>query len=63
MTAWIVELSEFGLKYESIGPMKTQFLVNFHTELPTVAEKNGWWSLNVDIQQERWWSRSDPIRT
>jgi len=23
MTAWVVELSEFGLQYESWGPMKT----------------------------------------
>jgi len=31
MTAWAVELSEFGLHYESRGPMKAQFLAEFLT--------------------------------
>jgi len=28
--------------------MKTQFLVEFLTELPPMTEKSDWWSLNVD---------------
>ena len=48
MTAWAVELSEFGLHYESMGPMKVQFLAEFLTELPPVTEKNTAWLLIVD---------------
>jgi len=34
MTAWAVELLEFGLHYKSRGQMKAQFLAEFFTELP-----------------------------
>jgi len=47
MTTWTVELSEFGIKYESRGPMKAQFLTDFLVELPHTAEKDDCWSLNV----------------
>jgi len=46
--AWTVELFEFGLRYESPGPIKAQFLADFLTELPPIIEKSNWWSLNVD---------------
>jgi len=36
MTTGAVELSEFGLKYESRGPIKKQFWVDFLIELPPV---------------------------
>jgi len=48
MTTWAIELFEFDLKYESIRLMKAQFLADFLTELLPMAEKNDWWSLNVD---------------
>lgn len=36
-----------GLKYEGMGPMKTQLLVDFLTKLPLMLEKNEWWFLSV----------------
>jgi len=39
VTAWAVELSEFGLRFEARGPMKAQFLAEFLTELPTMVEE------------------------
>jgi len=48
MRTWAIELFEFDLKYESIRLMKAQFLADFLTELLPMAEKNDWWSLNVD---------------
>ena len=29
MVAWFVKLSKFNIQYESHGPMKTQFMVDF----------------------------------
>lgn len=34
MVGWVVELSEFGLRYESRGSMKGQHLADFAAELP-----------------------------
>ncbi|XP_020225224.1 uncharacterized protein LOC109807108 [Cajanus cajan] len=49
MIAWSVELSEFGIKYESHGPLKAQYLADFVAELtPTSAEKQQVWTLHVD---------------
>jgi len=48
MTAWAVELSEFGLRCESRGPMKAQFLAEFLTELPLVIKERAVWLLSVD---------------
>jgi len=48
MTALAVELFEFGLRYESRGPMKAQFLAEFWIELPSITEKRASWLLSVD---------------
>nr|KYP65356.1 Retrovirus-related Pol polyprotein from transposon 17.6 [Cajanus cajan] len=49
MIAWSVELSEFGIQYESRGPLKAQCLVDFVAELtPTTAEEPQVWTLHVD---------------
>jgi len=48
MTAWVVELSKFGLKYESRGPMKAQFLADFITELSPIAQEKMYSLLSVD---------------
>nr|KYP60222.1 Transposon Ty3-I Gag-Pol polyprotein [Cajanus cajan] len=49
MIAWLVELSEFSIQYESRGPMKAQCLANFVPELtPTTAEEPQVWTLHVD---------------
>nr|KYP34257.1 hypothetical protein KK1_044815 [Cajanus cajan] len=40
MITWSVELSEFGIQYESRGPLKAQCLADFVAELtPTTAEE------------------------
>ncbi|XP_020234904.1 uncharacterized protein LOC109814805 [Cajanus cajan] len=49
MIAWSVELSEFGIQYESRGPLKAQCLANFIAKLtPTTAEEPQVWTLHVD---------------
>nr|KYP53964.1 hypothetical protein KK1_000129 [Cajanus cajan] len=49
MIAWSVELSEFGIKYESRGPLKAQCLADFVAELtPTSADEQQVWTLHVD---------------
>nr|KYP52801.1 Retrovirus-related Pol polyprotein from transposon opus [Cajanus cajan] len=49
MIAWSVELSEFGIKYESRGPLEAQCLVDFVAELtPTSADEQQVWTLHVD---------------
>ncbi|XP_020208869.1 uncharacterized protein LOC109793805 [Cajanus cajan] len=49
MIAWLVELSEFGIKYESHGPLKAQCLADFVAELtPTSADEQQVWTLHVD---------------
>lgn len=50
MTAWTVELSEFGLQYEPRGPIKAQCLVDFVSELSQVKtpEEGSEWQLFVD---------------
>jgi len=48
MTAWVVELSEFGLRFEARGLMKAQFLAEFLTKLPPVIEERTFWLLSVD---------------
>nr|KYP65463.1 Transposon Ty3-I Gag-Pol polyprotein [Cajanus cajan] len=49
MIAWLVELSEFGIKYESRGPLKAQCLADFVAELtPTLADEQQVWTLHVD---------------
>jgi len=43
-----MDLFEFGLKYENRRRMKAQFLADFLIDLPSMVEKNDWWSLSVD---------------
>nr|KYP33134.1 Retrovirus-related Pol polyprotein from transposon opus [Cajanus cajan] len=49
MIAWSVELSEFGIQYESRGPLKAQCLADFVAELtPIATEEPQAWTLHVD---------------
>ena len=48
MVAWSVELSEFGIKYEPRGEIKTQSLVDFVIHLPTRTTAHEKWVLFVD---------------
>nr|KYP55515.1 Uncharacterized protein Mb2253c family [Cajanus cajan] len=49
MIAWSVELSQFGIQYESHGALKSQCLADFVAELtPTLAEEPQVWTLYVD---------------
>nr|KYP62073.1 Transposon Ty3-I Gag-Pol polyprotein [Cajanus cajan] len=49
MIAWSVDLSEFGIQYESRGPLKAQCLTDFVAELtPTSIEEPQVWTLHVD---------------
>nr|KYP36265.1 Pro-Pol polyprotein [Cajanus cajan] len=49
MTAWSVELSEYGIKYESRGALKAQCLADFIAELtPSVSLEDQSWILHVD---------------
>nr|KYP64516.1 Transposon Ty3-G Gag-Pol polyprotein [Cajanus cajan] len=49
MTAWSVELSEYGIKYESRGALKAQCLADFIAELtPSVSLEDPSWTLHVD---------------
>jgi len=53
LVKWAIKLSEYGIQYESRGPIKAQFLANFLVELsePPVADrhvKEISWILSVD---------------
>nr|KYP43548.1 Uncharacterized protein Mb2253c family [Cajanus cajan] len=49
MIAWLVELSEFGIQYESQGPLKAQCLADFVAELtPTSTKEQQVWTLHID---------------
>nr|KYP35891.1 Retrovirus-related Pol polyprotein from transposon 297 family [Cajanus cajan] len=49
MIAWSVELSEFGIQYESRGALKAQCLADFVAELmSTSVEAPQGWTLHVD---------------
>nr|KYP31661.1 hypothetical protein KK1_047891 [Cajanus cajan] len=49
MIAWSVELSKFGIQYESRGPLKAQCLADFVAELtPTTAEEPQVLTLHID---------------
>jgi len=61
MTTWAIELSEFGLLYEARGSMKAQFLAEFLTELPPVAEEKTVWLLSVDGSSNKRGSGADII--
>nr|KYP66897.1 Transposon Ty3-I Gag-Pol polyprotein [Cajanus cajan] len=49
MTAWSIELSEYGIKYESQGALKAQCLTDFIAELtPSGFSEDPSWILHVD---------------
>jgi len=48
MTAWSVELSEFGFNYKGRGPMKASFLTNFLVKFSQLGERNERWTIIVD---------------
>lgn len=52
MVGWVVELSEFGLRYEPRGFVKGQNLADFAVELPQTTP-NLEWSLFVDGASSR----------
>ncbi|XP_072066845.1 uncharacterized protein [Arachis hypogaea] len=47
---WVVELSEFDIRYQSRGPIKSQFLADFISELtiPSEEDHTKQWTLYVD---------------
>lgn len=51
MMKWFIELFEYGVIYESRGPIKAQVLADFVAELTVLVEKDdtcSWWKLSVD---------------
>ncbi|XP_020204018.1 uncharacterized protein LOC109789467 [Cajanus cajan] len=49
MTTWSIELSEYGIKYESRGVLKAQCLADFIAELtPNISLEDQFWILHVD---------------
>ncbi|XP_068483117.1 uncharacterized protein [Phaseolus vulgaris] len=48
MIGWSIQLSEFGIKYEPRGPIKSQSLVDFTSELQGSLEPDATWILYVD---------------
>ena len=48
MIGWSVELSEFSIKYEPQGPIKSQCLADFTSELQQCQEPETIWILHVD---------------
>jgi len=48
MIGWSVQLSEFGITYEPRGPIKSQCLADFTSELQDNLELEAPWILYVD---------------
>ncbi|XP_068486288.1 uncharacterized protein [Phaseolus vulgaris] len=48
MIGWSVELSEFDIRYEPRGAIKSQCLANFSAELTPLPTLSGGWTLYVD---------------
>ena len=49
MIAWLIKLSELGIKYEPRGSIKAQWLVDFVAKLKTTTkEKSLCWKLHVN---------------
>ncbi|KAG5106330.1 hypothetical protein JHK82_043300 [Glycine max] len=47
--AWSIELSEFDIRYEPRGPIKTHFMVDFLAEFVENHQTTpNWWALYVD---------------
>lgn len=51
MVGWVVELSEFGLRYEPRGSIKGQHLSDFAAEMPPLEDD--YWNLYVDGASRR----------
>ncbi|XP_020202093.1 uncharacterized protein LOC109787906 [Cajanus cajan] len=51
MILWSVELSEFGIKYESRGPLKAQCLADFVAELTPTSADEQWFGFKVTNNQ------------
>ncbi|RDX77678.1 hypothetical protein CR513_42155, partial [Mucuna pruriens] len=45
---WLVELSEFALKFEPRRAIKTQALVNFLVKIMSTLVGDPWWTLYID---------------
>nr|KYP55540.1 hypothetical protein KK1_001752 [Cajanus cajan] len=49
MTTWSIELSEYGIKYDSQGPLQAQCLADFVAKLTSlIATEDQSWILHVD---------------
>ena len=48
MIGWSVELSEFDIRYQLRGAIKSQCLVDFSTELTSLPHLSTGWTLYVD---------------
>ena len=42
MSSWVVELSEFNIRYEPHGPIKAQCLLDFINDLQRTPEEDQW---------------------
>jgi len=47
MSSWVVELSEFSIRYEPHGPIKAQYLLDFINDLQQTPVEDQW-TLHVD---------------
>jgi len=47
MSSWVVELSEFNIRYEPHGPIKAQCLLDFVNDLQQTPKEDQW-TLYVD---------------
>jgi len=47
MSSWVIELSEFNIRYEPHRPIKAQCLLDFVNDLQQVLEEDQW-TLYVD---------------
>jgi len=48
MIGWLVEISEFDIRYEPKGVIKSQCLADFSAELTPLPTLSGGWTLYVD---------------
>jgi len=48
MIGWSVELSEFDIRYEPRGAIKSQCLVDFSVELTPLLDLSAGWTIYVD---------------
>ena len=53
MITWSIKLFEFGLRYKAGGPIKSQCLADFATELQYYLNVEGGWILYVDVSSSK----------